>query len=340
MPAATGSQEDLAIFDKTWETKEDYDIGIDATMFANRLTLSADYFHKNTYDILLNLPIPKSMGLNATPINAGKLINNGWEVQLGWADKINDNWQYRISVNLSDYTNRIVDLKGTSTFGEQAILEGSPYNAWYGYQSLGYFRDAADVASSAKLTGAEKPGDIKFRDIDGDGKISADRDRTVLGNSLPRYVYGGNASISFKDLDFGFSFQGVGKQLGKPGNLMYQPFVDNYGNVPSYLVGNTWTPDRLDAKYPRLSYNNRGINYANSDFFLFNSAYFRLKDITVGYTFKTGIIKTAGLKSLRVFASATDLFSVSNFPSGWDPELGMSENPIVTTFYGGLSVTF
>ncbi|MDQ0964883.1 TonB-linked SusC/RagA family outer membrane protein [Flavobacterium sp. W4I14] len=340
VPASIGNQEDFAVRNKTWETKEDYDIGIDAAFFNSRLTLTADYFHKNTYDILLNLPIPLNTGLNTTSQNAGKLINNGWELQLSWNDKIGEDWSYSISANLSDFKNKIVDLKGTSTLGDQALLEGQPYNAWYGYENLGYFKDAADVAASAKLTGAEKPGDIKFRDINGDGKITADKDRVVLGNSLPRYMYGGNASIKYKQIDFGFSFQGIGKQLGKPGSLMYQPFTDNFGNVPNYMVDNTWTPERPDAKYPRLTYNNRGGNFAGSDFYLFNSAYFRLKDITLGYTFKAKLLSRIGVKNARLFVSATDLFSLSKYPKGWDPEGGQTDNPIVTTYYSGLSVTF
>ncbi len=340
VPASSGNQEDFAVRNKTWETKEDYDIGVDAGFFDNRLTINADYFYKNTYDILLNLPIPLSTGLNATSQNAGKLINKGWEAQVGWNDKINEDWSYSVSANLSDFKNRIVDLKGTSTLGDQAILEGQPYNAWYGYENIGYFKDAADVASSPKLTGAERPGDIKYRDINGDGKISADKDRVILGNALPRYMYGGNASLKFRQIDFGFSFQGVGKQLGKPQSLMYQPFIDNLGNVPVYMIDNTWTPDRPEAQYPRLTYNNRSGNYANSDFFLFNSAYFRLKDVTLGYTFSPKVLRHVGLKSARIFASATDLFALSNYPKGWDPEGGQSDNPIVTTYYGGLSVTF
>ncbi|WP_256011698.1 SusC/RagA family TonB-linked outer membrane protein [Desertivirga xinjiangensis] len=340
VPASTGSQQDLAIRDISWETKEDYDLGIDAAMFNNRLSLTADYFHKNTYDILWKLDIPRNMGLNATEQNVAKLINKGWELQAGWNDKLGENWTYRLSANISDYRSKVVDLKGISTLKEQALLEGQPFNVWYGYENAGYFTDATDVANSPKLSGGEKPGDIKYRDVDGDGKITADKDQVALGNSLPRYVYGGNASISFKNIDFGFSFQGIGKQLGKPGKLMYQAFVDNYGNVPSYMVDNTWTPDRTNAKYPRLSYNNRNVNYANSDFYLFNTAYFRLKDVTLGYTFNKRLISKAGMKGLRLFVSATDLFSVSKFPKGWDPEMGVSENPIVTTYYGGLSVTF
>lgn len=340
VPASSGNQEDLAVRNKTWETKEDYDIGLDASFLNSRLSVTADYFYKNTYDILLNLPIPLNTGLNATSQNAGKLINKGWEVQLGWNDKIGTNWSYSVSANLSDFTNRIVDLKGTSTLGDQAILEGSPYNAWYGYQNLGYFKDAADVTSSPKLTGAEKPGDIKYRDVNGDGKISADGDRVILGNSLPRYLYGGNASMKFKNVDFGFSFQGIGKQLGKPQSLMYQPFIDNFGNVPAYMVDNTWTPERTEARYPRLTYNNRGGNFAGSDFYLFNSRYFRLKDVTLGYTISPKLLRRVGAKNARIFLSATDLFSVSEYPKGWDPEGGQTDNPIVTTYYGGLSITF
>ena len=340
VPVNSATQMDFAITNKTWETKEDYDIGVDAAFLNNRLAVTADYYYKNTYDILLNLPIPLNTGLNATSQNAGKMTNKGWELQVAWNDKVGENWDYHISANISDYKNKIVDLKGTSTLGDQALLEGQPYNTWYGYRSIGYFADAQDVANSPKLTGAEKPGDIKFMDINGDGKISADKDRVVLGNSLPRYVYGGNAGISYKNIDFSFSFQGIGKQLGKPGSTIYQPFIDNYGNVPAYLVNNTWTPEHPDAKYPRLTYNNRGVNYAGSDFFLLNTAYFRLKDISVAYTVNPKLIHRAGLKNLKIFVSATDLFYISKFPQGWDPELDVSASPIVKTYYGGVSITF
>ena len=331
---------DFAIRDKTWETKEDFDIGADMAFFGNRLSLSADYFRKTTRDILLNLPIPLNTGLVSTSQNAGMMYNQGWEAQLGWNDKIGKDWSYSVSVNLSDYTNKIQDLKGTSTLGDQAILEGQPYNVWYGYESIGYFNNADDVLNSAKLTGSEKAGDIKYRDIDGDGKISADKDRVVLGNSLPRYLYGGNASVKYKNIDFGFSFQGVGKQTGKQGGYMVQPFNSNFGNVADYIPGNYWTPENPNAKYPRLSYANQNVNFANSDFYLFNSRYFRLKDVSLGYSFNPGLLNHIGVKHARIFISATDLFSVSDFPKGWDPEGNQGESPILTTYYGGLSITF
>lgn len=340
VPVVTGNQLEFANKDKSWETKEDYNLGLDMSFFKNRLNVSADYFNKNTYDILLNLPIPLNLGLIATTQNAASLYNNGWELQVGWHDEINKDWNYSVSANLSDYTNKIKDLKGTSNLGDQALLEGQPFNVWYGYKNIGYFKDAADVAASAKLSGAEKPGDIKYLDVNQDGKISADKDRQVLGNSLPRYLYGGNVSVNYKNIDFGFSFQGVGEQLGKQAGYMVQPFQANFGNVSSYIVDNYWTPTNTTAKYPRLSYNSQAVNYANSDFWLFNASYFRLKDITLGYTFEPKTMGDIGIKGLRVFVSATDLLYISNYPKGWDPEGNQSENPMVKTFYGGLSITF
>lgn len=341
VPVVTGNQLDFAVKDKTWETKEDYDLGMDMSFFNSRLNVSADYFNKNTFDILLNLPIPLITGLNATAQNAGSMYNKGWELQLGWNDKINKNWNYSVTANLSDYTNKIKDLKGTSTLNDLAFVEGQPYNVWYGYNNIGYFQDAADVAASAKLSGAEKPGDLKYLDVNGDGKITADKDRQALGNSLPRYLYGGNASVNYKNIDFGFSFQGVGKQLRKRSGYMVQPFHSNFGNVSTDIVDNYWTPTNKNAKYPRLAYTSEGVNYhTNSDFWLFNSSYFRIKDITLGYTFDRKTLDRMRIKGARLFVSGTDLFYKSNFPKGWDPEGNESENPMVKTYYGGLVITF
>jgi TonB-linked SusC/RagA family outer membrane protein len=341
VPATAGNQLNYAVKDITWETKQDFDIGVDMAFFKNRLSLTADYFNKTTFDILLNLPIPLNTGLLATPQNGGKMLNKGWELQIGWNDRINKDWRYSFSVNLSDYKNKIADLKGTSTLGSNALLEGQPYNVWYGYRNLGYFKDAADVAASAKLTGAEKPGDIKYADLNGDGKITADKDQVPLGNSLPRYLFGGNGSVKYKNFDLGFSFQGIGKQLSRLGGFMIQPFDSNFGNVNTYYVDNYWTPTRPDAKYPRLSYNNKNINYdQSSDFWFFNGSYIRLKDVTFGYTVSPGLLKRFGVKNARVFVSATDLFTASHFPKGWDPEGTQGNNPLVVTYYTGLSVTF
>jgi TonB-linked SusC/RagA family outer membrane protein len=341
VPVTAGNQLYYAVKDITWETKQDFDIGLDMAFLNNRLAVTADYFDKKTYNILLNLPIPLNTGLLATAQNGGKMLNKGWELQIGWNDRIGKDWRYSFSVNLSNYTNKIVDLKGTSTLGAQALLEGQPYNVWYGYRAQGYFKDANDVATSAKLTGGEKPGDIKYVDLNGDGKITADKDQVPLGNSLPQYLYGGNASIKYKNIDFGFSFQGVGKQTGKMTADIVQPFLDNYGNVNTSYVGNYWTPDNPNAKYPRLSYSNINVNYTpNSNFWLFNAAYFRLKDITMGYTFKPEILKHVGIKSARVFVSATDAFTVSNYPKGWDPEVTKGNNTPVATYFTGVNVTF
>ena len=341
VPATAGNQLNYAVKDITWETKQDFDIGVDMAFFKDRLSVTADYFNKTTFDILLNLPIPLNTGLLATPQNGGKMLNKGWELQVGWNDRIGKDWKYSFSVNLSDYKNKIADLKGTSTLSSLALLEGQPYNVWYGYRNLGYFKDAADVAASAKLTGAEKPGDLKYADLNGDGKITADKDQVPLGNSLPRYLFGGNGNVKYKNFDFGFSFQGIGKQLSRLSGFMVQPFDSNFGNVNTYYVNNYWTPDRPNAKYPRLSYNNKNVNYdQSSDFWFFNGSYIRLKDVTFGYTFSPGLLKRFGVKNARIFVSATDLFTSSHYPKGWDPEGTQGNNPLVVTYYSGLSVTF
>lgn len=340
----TGNQTVIDIRDKSWETKQDYNIGFDMAILNKRLSVSADYFAKNTFDILINQDIPLTVGLNSTTINAASMTNKGWELLASWNDKIGEDWSYSVSFNLSDFKNKVIDTKGVKILGDQSRIEGQPFNVYYGYQSAGYFQSAADVASSPKLTGAEKPGDLKFIDINGDGKIDAANDRVVLGDPYPHYTYGGNASVSYKNFDFSFSFQGVGKQNRRPDRLMIDPtFANGSYNIQSYMNGNTWTPDNPNSRYPRLTSTNATLNYGTfSNYYLFNGAYFRLKDVNIGYRLPQNMLRRVGVKNARIFVSGTDIFSIQSkgFQPGWDPEDTDSGSPLIATFLAGLSISF
>lgn len=336
----SAAQTQYAIKDIRWETTETTDLGVDMNFFQNKLSITADYYSKRTYGILLQLPVANYIGLGAPFQNAGRLNNKGWELQAGWSDHLGKDIQYNISVNVYNNRNKVVDLKGISTLDDQAIMEGQEMNVWYGYKALGYFQSTEEIARSATMTGLEKPGDIKYQDMNNDGKITPDKDRVVLGTSQAHFVYGGNLGLTVKNFDFGCSFYGVGSRRSRISSLMSQPFVENYGNVPAYLVNNYWTPDRPNAQYPRLTYANRSVNYVNSDFWLFNGAYFRIKNITAGYTLPATAVKKMGLKGARVYLTATDLFYLSKFPKGWDPETSSSNYPITTTYLAGISIQF
>ncbi|WP_080903934.1 TonB-dependent receptor [Parabacteroides sp. Marseille-P3160] len=331
----------------SWETTETYDIGIDANFFNNRLIFSGDYYKKKTKDMLLALAIPDYMGVSDPEQNTGKMHTKGWEFSVRWSDQIGD-LGYSVSANLSDSKSIMGNLGGTQFLGSQVKYEGSEFNEWYGYVSEGIYQTQEEVDNSATLNARVKPGDIKYKDISGpdgipDGIISAEYDRVLLGGSLPRYQYGGDIRLDYKGIDFSMVFQGIGKKNSLLSVSMIQPFRDQFMEVPELLTGNYWSlyntvEQNENVKYPRLSEVGTTNNYSFSDFWLFNGAYFRLKNITLGYTIPKNIAEKCRLQNLRVYLSANDLFSIDNYPEGWDPET--SSYWITKSFILGVSVKF
>jgi len=336
-----------AIRDISWETTESYDFGVDANFFDNRLRLVADYYKKTTRDMLLDLEIPDYIGLENPSQNTGIMNTKGWEFALNWNDKIGE-VRYSASFNISDFKSMMGDLGGTQFLGSQVKFEGSEFNEWYGYKSDGIFQTQEDVNNSAKLNNNVKPGDIKLLDLSGpdgipDGKITSEYDRVLLGGSLPRYMYGGNIQLEYKNFDFSMVFQGVGKQTAQIAQQMVRPFLAEYIEVPQLIVGNYWSvynteEQNLKAKYPRVSNVGNSNNYSFSDFWLFNGAYFRLKNITLGYNLPSMLTSKINLQNVRVYANISDLLSIDNYPEGWDPEA--SNYWVTTSFIFGVSVKF
>lgn len=299
--------------------------------------------------MLLALQIPIYLGFDNPDQNTGKMNTRGWESEVRWNDKIGE-LDYSVSVNLSDFKSVMGDLGGTEFLGNQIKRKGSEFNEWYGYVSDGLYQTQADVDASAKLNTSVKPGDIRYKDISGptgvpDGKISPEYDRVLLGGSLPRYIYGCNIMLGYKNFDFSMVLQGVGKQNVQLTSTMIQPLAENYGNFPAILEGKYWSKyntdeQNLNARYPRFSYNLLGNNYAMSDYWLFNGAYLRVKNITLGYNVPKLIAEKVKLQSVRLYASVTDLLSINKYPKGWDPEMSSTAYPITTSFIFGASVTF
>ncbi|WP_279179720.1 TonB-dependent receptor [Parabacteroides johnsonii] len=346
----TAAQRRYAIHDITWETTETFDIGIDANFLDNRLRFSGDYYKKKTKDMLLALQIPTYMGFDNPEQNTGRMNTKGWELSIGWNDVVGD-WRYSATLNLSDFKSVMGDLGGTEFLGDQIKVKGSEFNEWYGYISEGIYQTQEEVDKSAKTSKSVKPGDVKYRDISGpdgkpDGIISSEYDRVLLGGSLPRYMYGGNISVNYKNIDFGLSFQGVGKQKSRITKTMVEPLKGGgWENISSLLDGNVYshynTPEEnLKAIYPRLTISNAGNNYAMSDFWLFNGRYFRLKNLNFGYTLPQRWVSSVFMQNVRVYASVSDLFCINKYPKGWDPEMGDSAYPITTSVLFGISVKF
>ncbi|HEY3390159.1 MAG TPA: SusC/RagA family TonB-linked outer membrane protein, partial [Prolixibacteraceae bacterium] len=347
--AQSAAQWQYAIRDISWEKTESFDFGLDANLFNNKLRFTGDYYHKTTRDMLLQLQIPMYLGFDNPNQNTGKMNTKGWEFEIGWNDKIGD-LDYSVSANLSDFKSVMGDLGGTEFLGDQIKRKGSEFNEWYGYVSEGLYQTQADVDASAKLNANVRPGDVRYKDISGpsgvpDGKISPEYDRILLGGSLPRYMYGANISLGYKNFDFSVVFQGIGDQNVRLNSTMVQPLLENYGNFPAILDGKYWSrynteAQNLVARYPRFTNTSAGNNYVMSDFWLFNGAYLRLKNITLGYNVPKSVTGKVKLQGVRVYATVSDLFSVNNYPKGWDPEMSSSAYPITTSFIFGASIKF
>ncbi len=341
----TAAQGQYAIKDISWEKTVSTDVGFDAYFLKNRLRLTADAYYKETKDMLLALQIPIFVGFDNPNQNTGVMTTKGLDLDLGWTNNIGK-LRYSISANLSQFKSRMGDLGGTEFVGDRIRKLGSEFDEWYGYRSEGIYQTQEDVNNSPKLSTNVKVGDMKYNDISGpngvpDGKISPEYDRVLLGGSQPQWMYGGNIKLDYLGFDLGITFQGIGYQAVS--NLAYTDYnAENWGVFPVYLDGgNSWSVNNtaeqnLAAKYPRFTETNKGLNRALSDFWLFNGGYFRLKNVTLGYTVPAKISKKIMSNNIRFYVNGTDLFSFNKYPIGWDPE-GIGT---VTTFMGGLNISF
>ena len=350
--AAGVAQIQLANEAITWEKSKQINAGIDIGMFNNRLNATFDYYIKNITDMLQQFPVPLFVGMTAPWENAGSMRNSGWELSLSWQDRIGS-VNYYVKGNLSDVKNKVIDLYGKEYVGTTTITkEGEEYNSWYGYVADGYFQSREEINNSPVYGGNPnniKPGYIKYKDISGpdgvpDGKID-NYDRTILGNSTPRYEFGLTLGGDWKGLDFSLFFQGVGKRDVYYSGAGARALSGNY-TIYKYQL-DYWTEDNPHAKFPILLEDPSGTNPNNmiSSFWVKSGAYCRLKNIVLGYTLPQTWIQKAALSKVRIYASAQNLFTIkNNFYEGFDPEnsigSGASCYPLNKTFIFGLNVEF
>lgn len=351
----TAAQIDYAYDDLSWETTTTYGVGLDASFFKNRLTVSLDGYHKKTTGMLLEVGFPAYYGYSSPQANAGDMYTDGYDIELGWKDRIGD-FSYGISANLSDYRSRMGYLGDKKTVsGNYLYEEGSYYKEWYIYRADGLFVTDADLIDPSgkpypSLQGVNKAGFVKYLDVAGaedgspDGKINSE-DKVKHGNSLPEYLYGGNIFLGWKNLDFNLSFQGIGHRQVLFNTSWIQPFSGSWRAVPQELVGNYWSKYNTDeqnakVKYPALTSSYTSSVYTASDYWLFNGAYFRVKNIQLGYTLPDNVAHALKMKNVRVYFNVTDLPAFSKYPKGYDPELGSFTDYFSTSYILGLNVKF
>ncbi|WP_158267164.1 SusC/RagA family TonB-linked outer membrane protein [Chitinophaga niastensis] len=328
-----------------WETTESYGVGIDAVLLKNKLTFSADYFVRNTSDILLGLPVGAPFGLTAPQQNGGKVKNTGFEFITGYNDTKGD-FTYGASLNASFIKNTVTDLKGTGPIitSPTFLQEGYPVNSFYGYIVEGIFKTQDEVTKHAKQTGGKiGPGDFMYKDVNGDGKIDGS-DRVYLGSPFPKVTYGANFNVGWKQLDLVVFFQGAAGVKGYIGGAELGGLGDVVGK-PTSLYWQRWTPDNPSATIPRAlatSRQNEGLGTPSSAW-VKDASYLRLKNLQLGYNFSTKNIEKAGIKKARVYYSGQNILTLTKFAKGFDPEAPVGRGdyyPQVLTHTLGLSVTF
>ncbi|MDM1294181.1 TonB-dependent receptor [Sphingobacterium sp. N143] len=325
----------------TWESTEEKNIGIDLTLF-KRWTFTADFYNRKTSDILLQLDIPLIIGLNKPYQNAGVVENKGWEIALGYRSDPARNFRYHFNFNISDVKNKVLDMRGVDQTGLTVNREGYPINSIFGYISNGYFQTVDEIEGHATQFGELAPGDLKYQDQNGDDVVN-ESDKVIIGSTIPRYTYSLNANLSFKGVDLSFLLQGVGKADGYLYGAGIQPFTTTgaIGGTIREDNKDRWTPEHTESKYPRLAFGQNN-NQQASQFWMKNAAYLRLKNLQLGYTFKTDRIKSLGLSRLRVFVNGSNLFSVDKFWDGYDVEAPVGYGnfyPQVKVYSFGLDVT-
>ncbi len=336
----------LANPDIKWETTTTTNIGIDLAMMKNQITLTADYFVKNTDDILLQLPISDMLGATEEPfVNAAKVRNKGWEIDLGYNDKWND-WTFGAKFNLSKVNNEIIDLKGKESWiqGWAINLEGHPISAYYGYVADGLYRTQQEVDEANKNNtiggGNLKLGDIRLKDISGpDGKpdgIIDTYDRTVIGNPFPKLTYALNLNVGYKSFDFAAFFQGVSKI-----DRIVMDFPTISGNATSDMWDRYSEIANPNGSFPRLG--NGDYNSNPSSFWLKDASYLRLKNLELGYSFAPEFLNKARLQRLRIFLSAQNILTFTKIKN-YDPEKYTGDTrgyafPNAKTYSIGLNIT-
>ena len=323
----------------TWEHSDMLNFGLDVKMLNSRLNFTGEYYIKNTKDILLEMPVPLEYGFGKPNMNVGEVRNKGWELSLSWNDRIND-FGYSISGKLSDNRNEVVDLgdtgpwKGSNTYTEV----GLPFNSIYGYESMGLFQSDEEVANAPFQNSNTAAGDIRYKNQNGDDKIDAN-DRVVIGDPNPHFLYGVNLGFDYKNFDLNMFFQGIGQKDRVIMDNFVRPFYDS--SIFEHHL-DYWTPENTGAKYPRILNKDDGThNYQQSDYWMINAGYFRMKNLQIGYTIPREILRPAGFDRVRVYFSANNLFTVSDFVPGMDPESEKSVSyPFARTYSFGLNVQF
>ncbi|WP_339654483.1 TonB-dependent receptor [uncultured Salegentibacter sp.] len=324
-----------------WEKTTSYGLGIDARLLY-KLNVTIDIYKKLTEGIIMQVPAPNEFALNNFYDNVGKLDNKGIEVSLDYTETFGE-IDFGFGGNVAYNKNELVELAGTNEIRKL----GESLDSWYGYKTDGLHQNQEDIDAYPTNTlypGQIQPGDLRYVDITNDGKVDAN-DRVLLGNSTPTLNFGANLSLAYKNFDLLAIFQGATDGYG------YMDFdaigaVNGDGQKPSAMWLNRWTPENTNTNVPRLIDAINGPSMpqnSTTSYWLRSTDYLRMKNLQLGYNIPTNVLDGWNISKLRVYYTAQNLFTITNYLKGWDPEAPSGRGsgyPVVMTNSIGFNLTF
>lgn len=329
----------LANPDLKWEESEQLNYGLDFGFFNNSLTFSADYYKKTTNGMLMEMNIPSYVGESKPIGNVGKMENSGLELEAAYRFNVND-WQFRLGGNLTYLNNKLIEYGNDSGWANLDAFQGigsitraqngKPFPYFYGYKTNGIFQNEAEVQAYKNANGEliqpnAVPGDVRFVDLNGDGKITDD-DRTDIGKGIPDFTYGFNLNVAWNNFDMSMMWQGT---IGNDVFDATRRTDISSTNLPSWML-DRWTGEGTSNKYPRFVIGDN-TNWQSSDLYVYDGSYLRLKNIQLGYTLPKNLLNKVFVSSLRLYVAAENLFTFTKY-HGFDPEISSGGREGSTSF--------
>ena len=340
----------------TWSTAHLYNIGIDLDMWRGKLGMELDVFYQKTTDILesVSANFPPSLGGYYPSIqNSGMVENRGFEITLKHNNKINADWSYGLKGNFAFARNKVLRRANADNHPNYRPVVGVPMGVRYGFEALGLFQTQDEIDQYPNPpTGSIKLGDIKYRDVNGDGMISSNHDYVKIGyGDVPEINFNFTMEASWKNLSLSLLWQGVAHtdyelsgvyNSGVTASTRYTNSFGEGGNSPSYLVEDAWTPENTGARYPRLTATANANNSNRSSWWLINGNYLRLKNLNLSYSIPAKVLTKTPLSRVNIYVAGSNMLTFSHFK--WvDPESPSVSNgyyPQQKTYSVGLNVTF
>ena len=346
--------------DLTWEKTSMVNIGLDLQMFKGLLGLSVEFYNSNTTDMLLNAPVPTITGHGTARMNIGKVNNRGWEFLLTSQKSITKDLSYTFNANFSTNRNEVKELgfgkgeiidKGSVDHAYYITQVGKPIGSYYLLVQDGIFETEEQLKQYPHF-GDTRPGDFRFVDVDGDGVLDVDKDRTIVGNYMPDFTYGFGGTVNYKNFDLSFSFQGV---YGNEILNLSRRYIDNMeGNVNGTTIAlDRWQSEANpgNGQVNRANRKTKGYNGRTSTWHVEDGSYLRLQNVALGYTLPATWTQRMRIQKLRAYVSGQNLWTSTNY-SGYNPEVSMRPGnaltpgedygtyPLAKTFTFGLNITF